>query len=75
MWTGVSLAAANLYFAFFVVLTIIVWDRVIIPREEAELVVRFGEGYRAYMRGTGSGYLGISKGACKPLGPDTTASA
>ncbi len=53
MWTGVSLAAANLYFAFFVVLTIIVWDRVIIPREEAELVVRFGEGYRAYMRGTG----------------------
>ena len=50
---GVSLAAANWFLAAGTVVMVIVWDRVIIPAEERELIAKFGEAYRSYMSATG----------------------
>lgn len=53
LWTGVSLMAASWFFLLFVVLFALTWTGVIIPREEAELMDRFGDEYVAYRERTG----------------------
>ena len=50
---GISLAAANVFMMAFVVLIAGLILSVVIPKEEAALIERFGEAYRAYRRQTG----------------------
>jgi protein-S-isoprenylcysteine O-methyltransferase Ste14 len=50
---GVGLMAANVVLLLFAGLAAIMIRWVVIPREEAALQDRFGDGYRSYMRRTG----------------------
>lgn len=50
---GIALAAANAYLLAGVAVLVVIWDRVIIPAEERELLGKFGDDYRAYMATTG----------------------
>lgn len=34
MWSGISLLSANLVFGLFTLLTLVAWQRVVIPHEE-----------------------------------------
>lgn len=49
-----ALMAANWFILLWAVVASIAVRLVVIPREEAELVARFGDDYRRYRSGTGS---------------------
>jgi protein-S-isoprenylcysteine O-methyltransferase Ste14 len=51
---SVGLMAANWFILPWAIVILIAVRRVVIPREEAQLVAMFGDEYRRYQRGTGS---------------------
>lgn len=53
MLIAVSLLAANWFIGLMTVLALLMIVRVVIPREEANLIKTFGEAYRAYSKRTG----------------------
>jgi protein-S-isoprenylcysteine O-methyltransferase Ste14 len=50
---ALSIVAANWFMLLMAVLQIIVLALAVIPREEAQLILKFGDAYRAYMKRTG----------------------
>ncbi len=53
-FTGFALLAANWFMALCAVLLVLIFRWVIIPREEAALVEKFGDGYVHYRQRTGA---------------------
>jgi protein-S-isoprenylcysteine O-methyltransferase Ste14 len=53
MFGGVSLLAANWLMAALTLCALVLFSVVVIPREEAELVAKFGDRYAAYRRQSG----------------------
>lgn len=54
LFLAIALMAANWFILLWAVVALIAVRLVVIPREEAQLVARFGDDYRRYRRGTGS---------------------
>jgi protein-S-isoprenylcysteine O-methyltransferase Ste14 len=54
LFLSLALMAANWFILFWTVVALIGVRLVVIPREEAQLVARFGDAYRRYRSGTGS---------------------
>lgn len=53
LWTGVSLASANLQLGLFTVIFTLVWMALVIPREEKVLRTELGDEYARYAERTG----------------------
>ena len=49
---ALSLISANVFFAGVLLLTMVIWNALIIPREEAHLAARFGRAYDEYRAAT-----------------------
>ena len=54
LFLGIALMAANWFILLWAVVALIAVRLVVVPREEAQLVARFGDDYRRYRTGTGS---------------------
>lgn len=54
LFLAIALMAANWFILLWAVVALIAVRLVVIPREEAQLVARFGDDYRRYRSGTGS---------------------
>ena len=54
LFVAVGLMAANWFILSWALVALLAILLVVIPREEAELVARFGDAYRRYRRGTGA---------------------
>ena len=53
VFVSLSIVAANWFMLTMALLLIVVISRVVIPREEAQLILKFGDAYRAYQQRTG----------------------
>jgi protein-S-isoprenylcysteine O-methyltransferase Ste14 len=54
LFLAIALMAANWFILLWSVVALVAVRLVVIPREEAQLVARFGDDYRRYRSGTGS---------------------
>lgn len=54
LFLAIALMAANWFILLWAVVAVIAVRLVVIPREEAQLVAKFGDDYRRYRTGTGS---------------------
>lgn len=68
LFLSIALMAANWFILLWTVVALVALRLVVIPREEGELVARFGDGYREYQRGTGSLLPSFGVGARHPAG-------
>jgi protein-S-isoprenylcysteine O-methyltransferase Ste14 len=53
LFVSIGLMAANWFILLWAAVALIALRLVVIPREEAQLVAKFGDAYRRYRRGTG----------------------